>query len=245
MSLEMERATWVEVGETVKRTKLALLPVGVLEQHGPHLPLSSDNIIATELTRRVAERIDCLVLPVVPYGPLYSFRDFPGSLWVKPEIFKLYVKDICLSLQHHGIETVAIIVGHMTDYAPMKEMARELQLEAGLKVVPLLLPGLESAMEQVCESEPAHPGIIHADEVETSLVLAARPEWVHMDRSVREYPEFPPYFDYLPFSWYQRVCKTGVFGDATVGTREKGDAMYRAMAERIVEILKSVEEYRP
>jgi len=245
MSLHVERSTWVEVQGAVKRTKLALLPVGVIEQHGPHLPLSSDNIIATELTRRVAERLDCLVLPVLPYGPLYSFRDFPGSLWVKPETFKLFVKDICLSLQHHGIETVAVIVGHMTDFAPMKEMARELQLETGLKVVPLLLPGLQKAMEQVCESQPAHPGIIHADEVETSLVLAARPEWVHMDRAVREYAEFPPYFDFLPFSWYQRVSKTGVFGDATVGTVEKGNFIYDSMVSEIVRILESVGDYRP
>lgn len=228
--------TWPEFEERRAHTPVAILPVGAIEQHGPHLPLETDNILAQAFAGRLAARLKCFVLPVLPYGQVWSLRHFPGSLTVSSETMTHFVAELVESLGHQGVKLVVVVSGHLGNLAPLKEAARLVLLRGGPTMLYMNYPGLSRACDGVLEAPASHPGIVHADEIETSLLLAVAPERVAMDRAVAEYPKYPDHFDYAATGWEQ-VNKTGVFGDATKASAAKGEVILERVlehAERIV-----------
>ena len=129
--------------------------------------------------------------------------------------------DLGSALGRQGFRAVVLLSGHLGNMTAMKEAAREIFSHGGPKVYYLFYPGLSEAAADVMESRRSHPAIVHADELETSLLLALVPEAVHMERAVAEYPEYPPDFDVTPAYW-DGVSPSGVFGDATAASAEKG-----------------------
>ncbi|MBC7264748.1 MAG: creatininase family protein [Chloroflexi bacterium] len=232
--------TWVEAEEALKTRRIALLPVGSTEQHGHHLPLATDYILAEEIAKKVAEQVNALVLPGIPYGPVYTFRHYAGTIGIRPETLQIMVEDVCRSVKGQGIDIVAVIIGHLTDVPPVQFAARNLR-EEGMLVLYLFHPGLDYILKHICETKRAHPRVVHAAEVETSLMLALRPDLCQMDKAKVEYPDFPVWYDYVPLST-KGIVRTGTYGDATAASAEKGKKMVDVIVSNIVKILRAVEE---
>jgi creatinine amidohydrolase len=201
-----------------------VMGVGALEQHGPHLPLATDTIIAADVARRLAEATDGLLLPPAPFGDAWNNEGFPGTISISPETVRAVIVDIGRGLKAAGVSGLIVVNGHFGNREPIGRASRELQQSHQFPVLYLDYPGLERLAAEICESEPAAPSFYHADEVETSMILALQPGAVRMELAKPEYPAFPPTYGSEPIMLHT-FSATGVFGDPTAATAEKGERL--------------------
>jgi creatinine amidohydrolase len=237
MMLDTEHATWQEVVEKITRGTIAFLAFGAHEQHGPHLPLNTDTVLASGLARRLASVWDALLLPPIAYGDAWNNTGFPGTLSLSPETVQALLMDIGRGLQAQGVPALVVVNGHFGNRAPLELTARRLLVQEGFPVLILDYPGLERLAEEICTSEPAAPTFYHADEVETSLMLLLDPSHVHMDRAAAEYPQFPPTFGVEPIR-LDTFCYSGVFGDPRPATAEKGALLLDGLVEESLKLVR-------
>lgn len=220
--MKHETSTWYEIKERYAQGKVvAILPVGAEEEHGPHLPLATDTIMATGFAERLSEELDALLLPAIPYGETWTTSGYPGTISLSFNTMLAIITDIGASLAAQQTAALIVVNGHFGNQAPLEQASRILQTQHGLPTLILNYPGLEQAAAAICESKPVMPGFYHAEEVETSFVLHLRPETVHMERAEAEYPQFPAVFGSVPLR-LDSLCKSGVFGDPCPATAEKG-----------------------
>jgi creatinine amidohydrolase/Fe(II)-dependent formamide hydrolase-like protein len=235
--------TWPEARDRLKRVDLALLPVGALEQHGPHSPLDTDAFDAQYLAERVAETCTephPLVLPLVPYGVSYHHEDFPGTLSVTNETLARFVYEIGLGAARNGITKLVIVNGHGGN-APTLQFAAQM-INRDAHIFTCVDTGETSNADVATIAET--PNDVHAGEIETSTTLAVRPHLVDMAGARRFVPRFSS--TYLDFSgkrsveWYartKRISTQGVLGDPTRATREKGERIWETMIRNLVELV--------
>lgn len=222
-----------EVAEAIDDYPVAILPLGATEQHGHHLPLGVDVMLAEGISRRVAEETGALLLPAVSFGYSWVWRDIPGTVSIQQHHVEAIIKDVAHGVSRYGVELLVLINGHEANDASMKYAVRELQDEVSMPVVYFFYPGLAEVMAKHCESPTWH-GMIHACELETSLMLALYPEHVRMDRAVAEYPERPSLYGRSTISLGD-LSESGVYGDPTKATAEKGRLMLDAFVGTISE----------
>ncbi|WP_322799162.1 creatininase family protein [Thermoflexus sp.] len=235
--LRWELLSGAEAQRCLRERRLAILPIGALEAHGPHLPTGTDNLLATAIAERVAERVGGVLLPVLPYGQVWSLQDFPGSLSISAETLTRLLVELGLSLQRQGAALLAIINGHVGNGPALQAAARQLYQQKGPLTYVFTYPGLGEIALQVCSSRPLPGGYFHADEIETSMALYVAPDLVRMDQAAPEEPQLPPDFLYRPVPWSE-ITRTGVLGDPTQATPEKGAALIEGIVERIVAVLR-------
>lgn len=212
-----------EVERAIEDFPVAILPLGATEQHGHHLPLGVDIFLADGISRKVAEKTGALLLPAQPFGYSWVWRDIPGTVSLQQHHVETVIKDVAHSVSRYGIKLLVLINGHDANNASMKYAARELMDELEMPVLYLFYPNLTEEMKQHCESPTWH-GMIHACEFETSLMLALKPELVDMTKAVSEYPKKPLLYGKSTISLGD-LSKSGVYGDATKASREKGEKM--------------------
>lgn len=237
--LDTITATWPEVGAAIQRGCIAILAVGAQEQHGPHCPLATDTIMAAGLARRLAERLDALLLPPIPYGEAWNNARFPGTITISFATLKALIDDIILSLQRSGVHALVVVNGHYGNRAPMEIAFQKTLSRSGGKPYPLLMlnyPGMERLAGQICESKPAAFSFYHADEFETSIVLALQPEAVQMEKALAEYPAFPPTFGAEPI-YLDSFNKSGVFGDPRRASAVKGELLLEGLVQESLRII--------
>ena len=236
--IELAYMTRPEAEAALRRRRRAILPVGATEQHGSHLPMGTDTFLAHELSMRLADRLGAVVLPTLPVSYSWVWRDIPGSLFIDQGIVREVIKGIARSLEPTFVEQLIIVNGHGANQSALKYAARELTDEIGLRVFYFTYPGFDKVSE-LAESPQWH-GMVHACELETSWVLAVRPELCRMEAAVREYPEdrsaFAYHYSTLPMG---ALSKSGVFGDATLATPEKGSSMVEVMVSMMEEIVRA------
>jgi creatinine amidohydrolase/Fe(II)-dependent formamide hydrolase-like protein len=238
--------TWPEAQTMFKEVDVALLPVGSLEQHGPHLPLDTDAFDANYLAHRVAEACDPprpLVLPFIPYGVSYHHEDFSGTLSISPKTLSQLVYEIGVSAARHGITKLVIINGHGGNIPSLQFAAQMINRDAHIFTCVETGETSEKDIGELTDT----PNDVHAGEVETSTALANRPHLVKLDRAKKFIPRFSS--KYLNFSskrsveWYARVAKistSGVLGDPTKASREKGEKMWKIMIKHLVEFVEDL-----
>lgn len=236
--LDAATATWEDVAAAVARGLIAVLPVGAVEQHGPHLPLLTDTVLAAGVARRIAEGVDdALLLPAIAYGDAWTAEGWAGTLSLSPNTLRSAVIDIGRGLHRMGVRGLVTINGHFGNREPVALAARALS-EIGFPVLHLDYPHLEALAAEHMESEPAGPGFYHADEVETSMMLALAPDSVRLDRAKPEYPEFPPLFGSEPMK-LSAFNRSGVFGDPRPATAAKGEALIAGIAAESLRLIKT------
>lgn len=215
----------------------AVLPVGAIEQHGPHLPLSVDWFQGEVVARQVAERLDAFLLPGIPYGCSQAHTGFRGTISLAPETLGAVVTDIAESLLEQGFRRIAVLNFHGGNLI-LKLVVRDLNLSQSLGKVVLVSPGQDAAakLDEILE---AYPDEQHAGEVETSVMLHAAPEQVG-DSRVDHVPDVGPvYFDYLPM---KEFCPDGVWGRSSLATVEKGRLAIEAMVDYTADYLQDTFE---
>ena len=174
----MSELAWTEVRALDGARAVAILPLGAIEAHGPHLPLGTDVIIAEAMARAGAERLLTrglvpLLLPALPYAPAPCAADFAGTLSIEPQAVTATVQTIATSLSRHGIRCLALANAHF-DPAQVRAL-RDATHGTDITVV---FPDLtRRALAQRLTPE-FQSGACHAGRYETSIVMAARPELV-------------------------------------------------------------------
>ncbi|PYI51502.1 creatininase family protein [Paenibacillus flagellatus] len=240
MQFQYENA--YDVKERIRSKRAAILPIGAVEAHGPHLPLGTDNVLAERLAAKLAERTDSYLLPTLPYGQVWSLRSFPGSLSVSNEALVLLLCDIGESLHRQGFRVFAMVNGHLGNGTALKEAARRLaESVPELKVYHFFYPGSKDTIARVRESPPVHGAYFHACEIETSYMLYLAGELVDMDKAICDIPNIGDEADCTPTPW-ETFTETAVLGDATLATKEKGEAIVEASLAVMAEMVNRAKE---
>lgn len=215
-----------------KDPQIAIIPVGSLEQHGPHLPVMTDWAIAAETGRRVAEKMGAFLVPALPISTCREQMGKKGSVWMEPVTFYQMMTDIILSLKLQGFRKVGIVQCHGGIFI-MTPLVRDLNARHNPDLmVALAAPG-NFADQLRAEGILETTGGLHACESETSRMLALAPETVHMDRAVDFIPQVPR--PYLSYGSIFRASPTGVWGEPTKATAEKGEKIFERTSQLIVE----------
>ena len=238
--------TWPEALERFEQTDIALLPVGAIEQHGPHLPLDTDAYDAAYLARRVAEACSDpkpLVLPNIPYGVSYHHEDFKGTVSISNDALSKVVYDIGMSVSHNGIKKLVIINAHGGNGPALNQAAQMINRDAHIFVCVDTGETSDVDIYDLVET----PNDVHAGEIETSTSLAVRPHLVRMDLARREVPEFSSrYLDFTSkrsVSWYaytEKISTSGVMGDPTKASPEKGKKIWELMIAHLVAMVEDL-----
>jgi creatinine amidohydrolase len=214
-----------------------LVPVGIVEEHGPHLPLDADSIQAQHTCDATAERIGGLVAPLVGYGNCSSTKHFPGSFSLRFDTVRAIATDILGDCERHGLRTVAFVSGHAggAHMRALKLAAEEfLDDGADMRIYVLadyeLLDGFD-AKAAAGVDVPRWDG--HAGAIETSRVLALRPDLV-VGRGKAHQVRFP---DHLVERDASRHFPAGVMGDPTLASERLGKAANGWIVDRLVDAL--------
>jgi creatinine amidohydrolase len=205
---------------------IAILPFGAFEQHGHHLPLSTDTIVAEHVARQLATRLDVVLLPAIGYGETWNNAGYPATLSLSPATVLAIALDIGRALAASHARGFVIVNGDWGNRAPLAEAAATL---AEIPTLVLDYPGMDDAAAAVRNSAQAAPGLSldHAGEIETSILLQIAPELVHPDRYTAGYPEFPDDFGTRPMQLHP-FSASGVFGDPSPASAAKGTAILNA-----------------
>ncbi|MFT7160161.1 MAG: creatinine amidohydrolase, partial [Bacteroidia bacterium] len=243
-----EKLTWKEIEEKLKLVDTAILPCGAIEQHGPHLPVDVDYFDAVYLANKVAEACSDpkpFVLPPIPYGVSYHHEDFKGTLSVTNDGLSRFVYDIGMGLAKNGIKKLIILNGH-GDNAPTLSYAAQM-INRDAEIFVCVDTGETSDIDLYDLIETKND--IHAGEIETSTTLAIRPEMVQMDKAVNETLAFgSDYLDYTSkrgVAWYvqtNKISETGVMGDPTKASIEKGKKMWEIMIAHLVKFVEEIKK---
>ena len=209
----------------VGRPALAVLPVGAFEQHGSHLPLATDSLIAGALAAGLAEKTGALLLPVLPVSCSQEHAGFPGTVWLAAGTLAAVVEDMRASLAHAGIERLAIVNAHGGNLV-LAHLAREANLD-GPRV--WLGPGrhIQEAAFAAAGIETSVHDDMHAGEYETSVLLHCWPRLVRMADAADELAERP----LLAVRGLAAYSRSGTVGRPTRATAAKGEAALAAMVE--------------
>lgn len=240
--------TWPELGELAKRQPVVVLPIGSVEDHGPHLPLDTDNFLISSICEEAALRAkgEILLLPLIPYGYETHHMDFPGTIDVRMEHLLNFVLDITKSVAHHGFKRILIADGHGSNMPILELVARRTILETGALCGCFIWPSLAiKEIREVRESERG--GMSHACELETSVYLHLDGERVRKSK-IRKDMNLPAsefiWLDLLEGSpvrmmdHWSRFSKSGVSGDPTLATAEKGKIIFEAVVEAFLRLVK-------
>lgn len=232
-------ATWPEAGEQLADGSLALVPIGSTEQHGPHLPLSTDHVIAEALAREAAARADLLCTPTITVGVSPHHRQFHGTMSVDPPVFRDYVESLSRSLAYQDIDRIVYVNAHGGNVEHLREVGRRLhEDETAFAVEWMWDESIPRLVEDLFERNGPHAGpketamVWHvADLVREDELEAARDGGLaDVDPSVIAQNGARVFFDSIENS------ENGAFGDPTDATPEKGEQLFEAATEQLVEL---------
>jgi creatinine amidohydrolase/Fe(II)-dependent formamide hydrolase-like protein len=238
--------TWPQAERRFAEVDIALLPVGAIEQHGPHLPLDTDAWDAERICDDVANACSLprpIVLPLIPYGVSYHHDDFAGTLSISPGALSQLVHEIGVAAARHGISKLIIINGHGGNSPALHFAAQLINRDTGIFTAVDTGESSDTDIDKLTET----PNDVHAGEIETSTTLALRPELVQMDLAKPMVPQFSS--EYLDFTskrgvgWYahtKKFSENGVMGDPTLATAEKGHQMWNIMVANLVEFVEDL-----
>lgn len=248
-----------EVAQYIEKGALVLLPIGQTEEHGQHMPLNSDAVIADAITRAAGEKLEAelpvLIMDVVWAG--YSgveVQKWPGTINVGTRVFADYIFGIIKSLADMGFTKIATINGHGHHPALLEMVAREIADATGTYIA--CIEAAKMAAPAVVEGRKSAPGgCIHGGEFETSLMLYLGAN-VHMERAhandVFTYhsPNFPG--DGFAGSkaafwstWGIQRSKTGIYGDPTVADVQFGEKLFNTAVENLCNFLREYHSTAP
>ena len=245
----MADMTWVEIRDAIAQGYGVLLPVGATEQHGPHLPITTDSLLPLAVARGVAKATRTLIATPVYYGlvskPLSGGgQGFPGTTSIRGATMIFLIKDLISEFIRSGFEKITVVTWHMENRGFVYEGIDLAMREATGTRARVI--SMDSVFEGVDPKliRPMFPGdfpgwdVEHASIIETSLMLALYPEKVRLDKIIDDQAERHPPYDMIPAS-ADTIPASGVLYKASLGTKEKGEVLYRLAVDAVVKAIRT------
>lgn len=261
-SMEMEKRFWMQLPTSAfadgeMRDAVAVLPLGASEQHGPHLPVSTDSSIAEGMVQAVVERLPAaskaLFLPVLEVTNSIEHTTMPGTLSLGRDLTFKLIMELACSVQRAGVRKLVIINAHGGNVGVMVDASHSIRAELSMLCVATnwMRLGLPDGI-----IEPEHKALdIHGGQLETSLMLALRSDLVAMDKAenftslqkhLGETSDLLRAYGPVGFGWMgSDLNASGALGDARHATSEDGQAIISHQAEQMVRLLGEVQQFQP
>jgi creatinine amidohydrolase len=228
----LEDLTWVEAEKVLQSDTVVVLPLGAAsKEHGPHLKLKNDLILANDLKERVRQRADVVIAPTIPYSFYPAFVEYPGSTSLTLETSRDTVVEICRNLARFGPKRFYVLNTGVSTVRALEPAVEALAREGIRLRFTDILKALGPVEKRIAKQE----GGTHADELETSMILYMSPGDVDMGKAVKDYHPGQGGLTRDPKAEGKTYSPSGVFGDATLATREKGRILTEALVEAILE----------
>ena len=223
--------SWPQAERRYRETPIVIIPFGAgAKEHGAHMPMNADRVVMHHLVNAAVESRDVIVAPPILHGWFPAFREFPGTEVADPTVFQNYVFHVAMSLAKQGAQRIVFLntgIANATGL-PISIAAREILVQTGVPTLVVSWGDLET--EEIESLQDQRMGG-HGDEIETSINLYLQPDLVNMDLAVEDYGDRSPqeYGGYQPGVLARnpddpRYSESGIFGDATLATPEKGKA---------------------
>jgi len=227
----LENLTWIEAEKALTRDTVVVIPIGAAsKEHGPHLRLKNDWILAEYLKRRVLAASQVVIAPTVPYHFYPAFVEYPGSTTLRLETARDLMVDICRSLARYGPRRFYALNTGVSTLRALKPAAEQLAAEG----ITLHYADILKITGPVEKAVGKQEGGTHADEIETSMILYMDPASVDMKKAVKDYhPSGKGGLTRDP-KGEGTYSATGIWGDPTLATREKGRIVTEALVEGIL-----------
>ncbi|MCD6558328.1 creatininase family protein [Palaeococcus sp. (in: euryarchaeotes)] len=231
----MENMTWDEFEEVKKKADTVIIPVGSIEAHGKHLPLNTDVLAPVEISKLVERKLnemgrDILIAPPINYGHTFVLNVYPGTINVKAETLRAYVRDIIEEFAQEGFKKIVLMNGHGGNVYPLIEAAEESVEKYNVEVwlINWWIDFREDILN-ICTSQG------HAGEDETSVIMAIKPELVKMEKAVGEKRKYE--VRKIRKDVGLELFPNGVNDDPRGATKEKGEAILEVVSEKIARLL--------
>lgn len=247
--------SWTDVRDMPNKENVVLIqPVGAIEQHGPHLPLAVDSAIATGIIGRALAELDPAIpayaLPTQYIGKSNEHCHFPGTLSLSAETLGRVLTETAENLYQAGFRKLVFANAHGGQPQVLEIVARDLrQNYSDFQIFPFFIWKVPHQVGELLAPRERREGI-HAGDAETSVLLALLPNEVKMDRAQAEYPDvFEPdsllsLEGKLPVAWLTSdLSRSGVVGDPTTATAEKGEEILNQVAQGWREAIAAVHKF--
>ncbi len=233
----IEEMTMGEFEEGLQRTQTVYIPFGSIEEHGYHLPLSTDTIEAYEVGKRAAEQIPLFVAPPIHYGSCRSTSCHPGTISISTDTLKRLLKDIVRSFHGHGMKNFIVLTGHAGGAHRMALQDAGEELIAELSGINMAVVTEYDLAKESGKGLIETPGDAHAGEIETSRIMHSHPHLVK-GTGTAEYPHFPTG---ILVRDKRKYWLNGVWGDPTKASAEKGRRLEELIVAKVIELVKLLE----
>jgi len=238
----LEDLTWVEAEKALTPDAVVVIPLGAQsKEHGPHLKLKNDFILAEYLKRRVLERSAVVVAPTVNYAFYPAFVEYPGATSLTLETSRDVIVEICRGLARFGPKRFYVLNTGVSTVRALDPAAEVLAADGILMRYTDVLKAVAPAEKLVSRQE----GGTHADEVETSMILYMSPADVDMRKAVKDYHPGQGPLTRDPKAEGKIYSPTGVWGDATLATREKGRVVTEALVDVVLAEIEALRKATP
>ena len=242
--------TTFEAEEALSKASLAVIAVGSLEQHGPHLPLMTDSAVAELFAERIVSELgdDAVLLPPIRYGLSEHHLGFAGTVTLRPGTMLGLLADIFESLRHHGLQRVLVVNGHGGNIDALRLAARLARRDHGMMIASVMWAVVAADLAREAASSPSYG---HACEVETSVMMALLPEEVRTDeitrggRHIHDVLTEPPGGSVDEPVWLHEWSDDGAVGWPDAANEEDGARIVSQVLERVVGYARRMIERTP
>ncbi len=248
--------TWKDIQDLPnKKNTVIIQPIGSIEQHGHHLPIIVDSAIGVAVIGKALEQlkpeIPAYCLPPLYYGKSNEHTGFPGTITLSATTLLTVLKEIAESIYEAGFRKLALVNSHGGQPQILDIVARDLHHQyQEFMIFPLFIWKVPNLAQELTTEKEMQYGI-HGGDLETSLMLSILPEQVKMELAIKEYPAGLPENSLLsmegklPFAWLTKeLTKTGVLGDATIATKEKGDRLLTSLTSSWVNLIEDIYKFQ-
>jgi creatinine amidohydrolase len=230
--IKLEDLTWVEAEAALTADSIVVIPLGAaLKEHGPHLKLKNDLLLADYLKEAVLRSANVLVTPTVPYSFYPAFVEYPGSVSLKLDTARDTIVQIVQSLASFGPHRFYVLNTGVSTIR-MLEPAAELLAAQGIL---LHYANLEKLLGSVIREVSEQEGGTHADEIETSMMLVIAPQTVDMSKAVKDFDKTGKGRLSRNRESGKTYSPTGIWGDASLASVEKGQAVVKSLVSGLID----------
>lgn len=241
----LTQMTWPEVKEALKTVKIAIIPLGAHEQHGPHMNESCDAVLAEEMGKRLAQRLypDALLTPTINMGVSPHHIHFPGTISLEPTTLIAIFRDMIKSLKHHGITKFLVLNAHGGNQATLSVAADMLTRELDIE---FYYAKTTASAKDVMDKRLTSKLYGHSCDREVSEAMYLAPHLVRVERLEKgdfqegRWKKLRPGNPLQGFYYYEEMTRNGCIGDATKASLDIGEEIVETALERLTQAVKEM-----